>query len=81
MNSKLLISAVTLLGLLGACGDDDDATVPVVDADPVPASALASAQAFSAFAASVVTDDQAEPFSLDKVEPPTSDSDEPIELS
>jgi hypothetical protein len=79
MKSKSFVSVVAVLGLLSACGGDDDVVVPA--ADSVPASALMSAQAFSAYAGSVPSDDRAEPLSLDNVEPPTSETDEPIALN
>ena len=79
MKSRSLMSAAAMLALLGGCGGDDEVAMPA--ADQVPASALASAQAFSAYAGSMPADDRAEPMSLDKVEPPTSDTDEPMAVN
>ena len=80
MGSKSFMSAMTMLGLLGGCGGGgDDVAMPTVDA--VPASALVSAQAFSAYVGSVQPDDRAEPLSLDGFEPPTSQTEEPIEVN
>lgn len=78
MNKTSFASTVAMLTLLSACGGGDDMVVPVADA--VPASALASAQAFSAYAGSAPPDDRAEPLGLDSVEPPTSETDEPVEV-
>lgn len=79
MKSKSFMSAIATAALLSACGGDDDGVMPATDA--VPASALVSAQAFSAYAGSVTANDQAEPLSLDGVEPPTSETDEPIDVN
>lgn len=79
MNSESLVAAMVLLATLSACGGGDD-TVPTVP-DQVPASALVSAQAFSTYAGSLPLDDRAEPLSLDGIEPPTSETEEPIDAS
>jgi hypothetical protein len=77
MNSKSSLSAVAVL-LLSACGGGDDGTMPATDA--VPANALVSARAFSAYTGALPANDSAEPLSLDGVEPPTSETDEPMDL-
>ena len=78
MKSRSLLSTAAVAFVLGACGGggDDDAVMAVNEA--VPASALASARAFSAYAKSMSGDDGAEPLRLDRVVPPVSDTDEPI---
>lgn len=80
MKSRFLLSTAALALVLGACGGggDDDAVMAVNEA--VPASALASARAFSAYATSVPADDGAEPLRLERVVPPVSETDEPIAL-
>ncbi|MBX3642962.1 MAG: hypothetical protein KF720_07820 [Rubrivivax sp.] len=80
MNTRLFLSAATMALLLSACGgDDDDVAMPADDA--VPASALASAQAFSRYVGSLPANDHAEPLSVEGVDPPTSDTDEPIDVN
>lgn len=64
--------------LLLACGGSDDP--PPVDTT-VPASAQASAEAYTAFAAALAEDDRREPLSLDGVVPPTSETAEPAPLT
>jgi len=78
MKHRSLASAVAVLALLSACGGGDGVALPVDDR--VPASALVSARAFSAYAGSVPLDDRAEPLSLDGVEPPTTETGEPLAL-
>lgn len=79
MKTNAFMSTVAMLGLLGGCGGDDDVAMPATD--QVPASALVSAQAFSGYAGSLPPDDRGEPLSLDNIEPPTSETDEPIEVN
>ena len=69
---------------LSACGgsDESNADVPVVanDSGQVPASATASAAAFSTYAAGLLASDSTEPMALEGMTPPVSDTDEPIAL-
>lgn len=66
-----------LLWALAACGGGGGDAPVAADRD-VPASALVSAEAFTAFVGSLQADDQAEPLGLDGVDPPTSDTADPI---
>ncbi|MBL8331174.1 MAG: hypothetical protein JNJ71_20220 [Rubrivivax sp.] len=66
---------------LSACGGDPapvDTPPPMAERE-VPASATASPEAYARYAASATADDSAEPLSVDKVEPPTSETAEPVE--
>lgn len=80
MNAKLPFVGLLLTGLLAACGGggEGEAAKPVAQATALPAAATDSAEAFARYAALVDQDDRAEPFSLEGVEPPTSDTTEPI---
>ena len=75
------LSAACLLFALTACGgggnDDNDATPD--DDSRVPASALASWDAFTRWVGDRAPSDRAEPVSVRDVDAPTSDSDEPID--
>jgi hypothetical protein len=80
MNQRLLRSAAAcvLLLSLAACGggrDDDDANA---DDNRVPASALASWDAFTRWVGDRPASDRAEPVSVGDIDAPTTDSDEPI---
>jgi hypothetical protein len=81
MNKRLLLPVATsvLLLSLAACGgghDDDDANA---DDSRVPASALASWDAFTRWVGGRPPSDRAEPVSVGDIDAPTSDSDEPID--
>jgi len=86
MTQRLMLSALMLTAGLAACGGSDDAPAPMPPAPPpvvsneVPASATASPMAYSQYAGSLLASDTAEPQDLDKVVPPTSETDEPIEV-
>lgn len=75
-------ACVGLVGLAG-CGSGSDAEtpVPVTDDTVVPVSATASVEAFAAYAGAAVADESAEPLSLVGVDPPVSETDEPVEVS
>ena len=85
MKSTSWMHAIALaLPLLTACGSSDDggsmnAGNPSDD-NGVPASATASPEAFSAYVGSLPADDQAEPRDIENVEPPTSETTEPIDV-
>jgi hypothetical protein len=82
MNQRLLRSAAAgvLLLSLAACGgghdNDDDANA---DDSRVPASALASWEAFTRWVGDRPASDRAEPVSVGDIDAPTSDSDDPID--
>lgn len=74
----LLITAVAVV-TLAACGSrDDSAPAPPAAAAEVPASAGANVDTFVGYVAALPADDQREPLGVDAVEPPTSDSAEPL---
>ena len=79
MNTGLFLSAAAMAVLLSACGGDEDVAMPADDA--VPASALASAQAFSRYVGALPANDHAEPLGVAGIDPPASDTDEPIDVN
>ncbi len=66
--------------LLAACGGGSD-TAPAAAADMVPASATATALAFSQYAGSLAENDQREPLPLSDLVPPADDSAEPAPVT
>jgi hypothetical protein len=76
-------SALALF-LLSACGGGDDGGSMNAGNPPgdngVPASAMASPEAFSAYVGSLAADDRAEPLDVEQVVPPTSETAEPIDV-
>jgi hypothetical protein len=84
MKRSYSLTAVLAASLLAACGGSSDSHTEPTDPQAgatVPASATASPQAFSQFVASLAENNQAEPLDLDAVQPPTSETEEPIDLS
>lgn len=79
MNARLPFVGLLLTSLLAACGGGEgQAARPEAQATALPASATGSPEAFARYAALLEQDDKAEPLSLEGVEPPTSESAEPI---
>lgn len=72
----IMLAAAVVLAACGG-GGGDDTPLP---ANTVPPSAMASAQAYTAYVGSLPADDQGEPLGLGTVSPPASDSDEPAPL-
>ena len=70
-----------LLGLataLAACGDSPQtAEVTPPASNEVPASATASSRAYASFAASLPKSDTQDPLDVNKLTPPTSETEEP----
>lgn len=70
-----------LLGLaaaLSACGDSPQtAELAPPASNEVPASATASSRAYASFAASLSNSDTQDPLDVNKVTPPTSETEEP----
>lgn len=79
---RALAVCAALAGLTGCGGgsDADTGPAPVVELG-VPGSAMASAEAFSQYAGAAVADESAEPISLAGVEPPVSETAEPVGLN
>jgi hypothetical protein len=82
----VLLSSMTLvLGLLAGCGGSHDDPViiepPVQAPKTVPASATASSLALSSYVAGLPKDDSGEALELEGVQLPSSETDEPAELS
>ncbi len=85
MNTHNLLGALALAALTAACGGggsdgDPVAPPPVVVDNDVPASAMASNDAFTRYAAGLPASESAEPVSLDKLVPPSSETAEPLEI-
>ena len=81
MNPRKFLLSVSLLTLLAACGGgyNDDQPVVTADGTKVPASALASATAYSQWAASLMNSETGAAVTVDDgLMPPKSESDEPI---
>jgi hypothetical protein len=72
-------------GLLSACGGssyDPVSEVPAPVADTsVPASATATLQALSAFIGGLSSSETAEPLNIDSAVPPTTETDEPVDVT
>lgn len=78
---RALAVCAALAGLAGCGGGSDaDTPAPVVELG-VPGSAMVSAEAFSQYAGAAVADESAEPISLAGVEPPVSETAEPVGLN
>lgn len=79
------ISLAAVLGaaswLLVACGGGGGSDGVVTVADAVPASASATPEAFTQYAATLREDEQREPLPLVELVPPTSESAEPTPVS
>ena len=70
--------ALGLAATLAACGDSPQtAEVTPPASNEVPASATASPQAYASFAASLTNSETQEPLDVNKVTPPTSETEEP----
>ncbi len=77
------IQALALLALAGgltACGGSSDEPEPTMPGE-VPASATVSATSYSQFAGSLVKTETGQPLEVNKVVPPTSETDQPLPVS
>ena len=85
MKLRTLLAAAPLALLLAGCfGSDDNTPTPMT---PVPAaevelpdSATASTAAYAAYAGSQAPSETAEPVLVDKAVPPTSETEEPVDV-
>ena len=84
MKATLALEVLAVLALcagLAACGgDSSDEPAPAV-ASEVPASATVSTAAYTQFAGSLVKTETGQPLEVNKVVPPTSETDEPLPVS
>lgn len=81
MNKTMTLAGALALALLAGCGGGGDGEGDAMaGAREVPASALVSARAYAEFAGSQKADDRADPLEVDRVVPPTSETDEPVEI-
>ena len=80
LHHTLLATAAALL--LAACGDSprDEVAAPMAASDEVPASASASPSAYTQFAASLDNSETRSPLQVNKVKPPTSETEAPLML-
>lgn len=78
-----LLAALTLAGLAGCGGGgggESTAVTPPATSNEVPASALASAAAFTLFVGSLGTSETQAPLDVATLVPPTSDTTEPLSV-
>ena len=79
-----LLAALSLVSMIAACGGSSDpgpeTPPPPVASNEVPASATASTEAYTRYAASLLPSETAEPLDVSKVVAPTSESEEPREI-
>ena len=82
MKLKTSLAALGLSLLLAACGDSPQDVAAPAPAPPstgdVPNSALATATAYSQFAASLAKTETGQPLDVNGVTPPTSETADPI---
>jgi ABC-type glycerol-3-phosphate transport system substrate-binding protein len=84
MKTKLAISALCAVLLLAACGGSSEygaESPPQAGSDSVPARALASTRAFSEFAGSMMKTETGVPIMVNGINPPTSETEAPIEVN
>lgn len=87
MKTHPLLSILMLTVGLAACGGGDDGPAPPPPAPPppvasneVPPGAYASTAAYSQYAGGLAPAESSEPLDVDKVVPPTSETEEPIDV-
>jgi hypothetical protein len=86
MKLRTLLAAAPLALMLAGCfgGGDDDNPAPMppppAAETELPDSATASTAAFAAFAGSQPPSESAEPVGVDKAVPPTSETEEPVDV-
>ena len=85
MNAFKLSGLVLAAATLGACGGGNSAVDPVMPTPPVvsnevPAAAYASTRAYASYLSSLPATATGEPLDVGKVVPPTSETEEPVNL-
>jgi hypothetical protein len=70
-------AALSAVLMLSACGGDPAAADP----DAIPSAPAATSMEFSQFVSKRMADDVAEPLDVEAVTPPTSESEEPIDVA
>ncbi len=81
--SRFIVAALAAVALT-ACGDnpsDATPTPPAQAVNEVPASAYASASAYSSYAAMLAPSDSSEPLKLGSAAAPTSENEEPVPVA
>ncbi len=83
MNSRQLCISLGAAMVLGACGGGNDAAAPSAPAaaDTVPASALASASAYTEYVGTVVRSERDDAIKLGDADAPVSDSEAPLPVT
>jgi hypothetical protein len=71
------LAALSAVLMLSACGGDPAAADP----DAIPSAPAATSMEFSQFVSKRMADDVAEPLDVEAVTPPTSESEEPIDVA
>jgi hypothetical protein len=79
--ARLALVAALAAGLAACGGSGGGDTPPVADSNTVPATATASAEAFTGYAAGLAEDDRREPLNVDGLVPPTSETAEPLPVT
>jgi ABC-type glycerol-3-phosphate transport system substrate-binding protein len=79
MKAKLCIAAAALLALAACGGGGGDDNSAAQDAT-VPASALASLGSFTSWLGNRPASDVKEPLMMNSAQPPTSDTEEPVDI-
>jgi hypothetical protein len=81
MKATQALALLALSAGLAACGGGaSDEPAPAMPSE-VPASATVSAASYSQFAGSLVKTETGQPLEVNKVVPPTSETDEPLPVS
>lgn len=81
MRTRLVFSAVLVASGVAACGGGGTGgdRAPAQGGYAVPASAMASPEAFTRFVGAIRADDHARPLEVDALRPPVSETTRPID--
>lgn len=81
MKLHTLFMALGVAAALAACGDSPQTTeITPPASNEVPASAMVSTRAYASFAGSLTPSETKDPLDVNKVTPPTSETEEPQSL-